>query len=347
MIRPMAYEGTEPYIFVSYAHKDSSRVLSIISDLQERGFRVWYDAGIKAGSEWPEYIAEHLEGCTAFLAFLSQASLDSHNCRREINFAIEERKEPLLVYLDEIRLTAGMRMQLGTLHALFRHNFTTQDLFLDELCRSPLLSACYNKHCNLSSPAAVRLESCEDCYQRGEEHYDRDECTDAVKWWRKAAEQGHAESQYSLGYCYMHGLGVRKDYETSAMWYQKAAAQGHVKAQRFLAIFYDFGWGVSINIQESTKWWRKAAEQGDAEAQYNLANAYYYGRGIPIDYNEAARWYRKAAEQNDADAMFSLGICYECGDGVPHSKAAAAECYRAAAALGHESAQRYLDYLTQ
>ena len=59
LLRP--YEGTQPYIFVSYAHKNDAAVLEIIGTLQSRGFRVWYDEGIEAGSEWPESIASHLE----------------------------------------------------------------------------------------------------------------------------------------------------------------------------------------------------------------------------------------------------------------------------------------------
>ena len=51
------YEGSEPYIFVSYAHKDAAMVMPLITGLQDRGFRVWFDAGIEAGTEWPEYIA--------------------------------------------------------------------------------------------------------------------------------------------------------------------------------------------------------------------------------------------------------------------------------------------------
>ena len=142
MSRPIAYEGTEPYIFISYAHKDSDRVLPIISALQEQGFRVWYDAGIEAGSEWPEYIAEHLESCKVFLALLSQAALDSVNCRQEINFAIEERKDTLIVYLEELRLSAGMRMRLGVLQALYACRHSSPESFLEELCRSRVLAAC-------------------------------------------------------------------------------------------------------------------------------------------------------------------------------------------------------------
>ena len=112
--------SVQPYIFISYAHADSERVFPIITALQERGYRVWYDAGIEAGTEWPEYIAEHLDGCAAFLAFISEGSMNSHNCRREINFAIELGKDPLVVYLEYVELSLGMRMQLGSLQAMYR-----------------------------------------------------------------------------------------------------------------------------------------------------------------------------------------------------------------------------------
>ena len=51
------YEGQEPFIFISYAHKNSDQVMPILEKLDEAGYRVWYDDGIAPGSEWPEYIA--------------------------------------------------------------------------------------------------------------------------------------------------------------------------------------------------------------------------------------------------------------------------------------------------
>ena len=62
----------KPYIFISYAHKDKKRVLPVIAELQERGYAVWYDAGIEAGSEWPRIIAERLSGCAMMIAFVSE-----------------------------------------------------------------------------------------------------------------------------------------------------------------------------------------------------------------------------------------------------------------------------------
>ena len=48
----------------------------------------------------------------------------------------------------------------------------------------------------------------------------------AVSWYRKAAEQGHASAQGNLGAMYSRGEGVPKDYVTAYMWRNLAAAQG-------------------------------------------------------------------------------------------------------------------------
>jgi len=139
---PVTYEGSEPYVFISYAHKDTARVLPIIEALVARGFRVWYDAGIEAGTEWPDYIAKHLENAARVIAFLSPASMASFNCRQEINYAIDLNIPMLAVYLEELELTGGMRMRLGLSQAMFYYRHASLNSFMDELSRSEMLAPC-------------------------------------------------------------------------------------------------------------------------------------------------------------------------------------------------------------
>ena len=54
--------------------------------------------------------------------------------------------------------------------------------------------------------------------------------------YRVEAEQGNAEAQYNLGYCYVFGEGVDQDYAEAVKWYRKAAEQGHAKAQKALRL---------------------------------------------------------------------------------------------------------------
>ena len=94
------------------------------------------------------------------------------------------------------------------------------------------------------------------CYERGqgvEKNY-----TEAVKWYRKAAEQGHAEAQYKLGFCYKYGDGVEENLTEAAKWYTKAAEQGKATAQFYLAEMYEKGEGVDKDIAEAVKWYNEA-----------------------------------------------------------------------------------------
>jgi len=54
-----------------------------------------------------------------------------------------------------------------------------------------------------------------------------DAAEEAVKWYRKAAEQGHAEGQFSLALCYNNGHGIPQDSTEAEKWFRKAAEQGH------------------------------------------------------------------------------------------------------------------------
>lgn len=285
MAIPKAYEGKEPYIFISYAHKDSDRVLPIIQGLQDRGFRVWYDAGIEAGTEWPEYIAEHLDGCTCFLAFLSQSALESPNCRREINFAIDLRKDPLAVYLEEVQLTLGMRMQLGTLQAMFSYRHKTMESFLETLAGSVMLKPCQGaaptpvfKPAPVSAPPAPKTSTAAELYRQGMLLYNKSRYADAIPLLLQAGNQGNADAQYQLGWCYYCGNGVPQNFATAAKWYQKAAEQGRVKAQYNLAELYEKSRGYKFpgkeyppySREEMIKWYQAAAAQGHEDAKKKL-----------------------------------------------------------------------------
>ena len=166
--------------------------------------------------------------------------------------------------------------------------------------------------------------------------------TEAVKWYRKAAEQGDASGQYNLGYMYENGYGVSQDYAKAVKWYRKAAEQGDASGQFNLGWMYRKGLGVAQNYSEAVKWYRKAAEQGDADAQNNLGEMYYYGRGVTQNHSEAVKWYRKAAEQGNVGAQYSLGWMYSKGYGVTQNYTEAVKWYRKAAEQGYAIAQYYL-----
>jgi TPR repeat protein len=58
----------------------------------------------------------------------------------------------------------------------------------------------------------------------------RQDYANAVKWYRKAAEQGYPKAQYDLGFMYANGRGVRRDPILAYMWFSLAATKGNASA---------------------------------------------------------------------------------------------------------------------
>jgi len=137
-----AYDGNLPYIFVSYAHKDSDRVLPIISTMQNHGFRVWFDQGIEAGSEWPAFIVSRLKGCSKVLAFVSPSFVESRNCRNEMNYALNINKEILVIHLEPTELMYGLELQLISSQAMFKYRSSTDEIFFNQLFGAKIIEEC-------------------------------------------------------------------------------------------------------------------------------------------------------------------------------------------------------------
>ena len=121
--RVKPYEGPDPYIFVSYAHRDYERIDSILRELKARGYRFWYDEGIDPGTEWPESIARHLESSSVCLSFISPYSAASKNCRREINFALSRNIPLLTIFLEDTKISPGLEMQISTYQSIMGYRY--------------------------------------------------------------------------------------------------------------------------------------------------------------------------------------------------------------------------------
>lgn len=134
------YEGEKPYVFISYAHANSPAVMQVVEALQQQGFSVWYDDGIEVGSEWPEYIAQHLANAGVMVAFLSNAYMRSDNCRKEMHYALTKRIPIVNIFLEQTQMTPGMEMQVGNLFALMKYTMS-DDVFYEKLFAAPQLDA--------------------------------------------------------------------------------------------------------------------------------------------------------------------------------------------------------------
>ena len=168
---------------------------------------------------------------------------------------------------------------------------------------------------------------------------------EAVKWWRRAADQGNEVAQICLVWYYENVFGVPQDYRKTETKHSKVAELGDKRAQVYVGGSYAESKSVSQDYGGATKWWRKAVEQGDAGAQYNLGVCYANGDGVAQDYGAAAKWWREAAEQGVAEAQYNLGALYSNGNGVARDFEEAEKWYRKAARQGIKAAKEALTWM--
>lgn len=109
---PEPYEGSDPYIFVSYRRSDVERVLPVLATIAGSAHHVWYDKGIPGGAEWDALIERKLQGCALLLFFVSGRAVESKHCRREVKYADQLNKPILSVRLEPAELAHGLEMLL-------------------------------------------------------------------------------------------------------------------------------------------------------------------------------------------------------------------------------------------
>ena len=139
----------------------------------------------------------------------------------------------------------------------------------------------------------------------------------AIEHCTVAAENGALAAQIHLGTLYMHGqLGVAIDQQRAIYWFKHAAMQGDALSQWYVGWGYERGLGVVRDDIKAATWYRAAAEQGHAESQWDLARLYENGEGVTQHFVEAYKLYNAAAKSGLPGAQYDLGRVYKEGKGV-------------------------------
>ena len=156
--------------------------------------------------------------------------------------------------------------------------------------------------------------------------------TQSIAELQQRAETGDSEAQYQLALRYSSGHGVFQNDAEAVTWFRKSAESGHAMAQVTIGLIYREGSrGVKQDAAQAVDWFRKAANQGNANGQSELGFMYERGQGVPQDDREAARLHGLAAAQGLPVAQFDLAYMYENGKGVAPDPQKALALYESAA----------------
>ena len=128
-----AYAGRRPFIFLSYSHKDTEIAYPLIDELQKRGFNVWFDEGIHSGVQWKRTITEHINSCSLMIFLVTQNSLDSAECEKEIYFATEKGKRFINVVMGSPQLPDWFIFDFKRYQYVDQANFPSNKAMLDKL----------------------------------------------------------------------------------------------------------------------------------------------------------------------------------------------------------------------
>lgn len=80
-------------IFISHSSKDEELASRVVSYLEKAGLDVWYDQrDVHPGAGWNDPIGEGLSESDAMVVLLTPSSLDSEFIRREIDYALGEKR---------------------------------------------------------------------------------------------------------------------------------------------------------------------------------------------------------------------------------------------------------------
>ena len=356
------YEGNSPYLFISYAHRNTDTVVPIVEELVDRGFRVWYDAGIEAGTEWPEYIADHLRRSATCICFVSEEFLSSQNCTRELGFATKIGNPPFIVYLGEPKLSLGMQMRLGTMQAIYLDRHSTMESFINELVRAECIKKCHAD--------AGREDYYSDAIIEAKTLHQKKKYAAAREILESAAKSGNADAEYLYALCILDENAENRtdtDHDIALDHLLRAARSGNIDAQYILTqkfdeteyeqlgkskhellkaaavggnadamymFSYEFAKSGEYLSETALYWTERAAENGNIKA----INALSKNRKT----EHGREWLRRAAGMGYAQAQFELSREYLTGEHFEKSDELSLEWCRIAAENGHSYALFYL-----
>ncbi len=179
----------------------------------------------------------------------------------------------------------------------------------------------------------------ESLYKQGLEFTKNGNHAKAFDCYLKAAELNYTLAFCEVGFAYMQGQGIARNYDKAVHWLTKGAKKNEPVALNNLGVCYSSGLGVPENKEIALYYYAKAAELGHSVSQSNVGYYYMYGIGTEKDYDEAIKWLKKSCRQKYANGLNNLGICYQCGWGVSIDIKKAAALYKRASELGSNNAK--------
>ncbi len=183
-------------------------------------------------------------------------------------------------------------------------------------------------------------------YTLGKYYYDKKEYIEAILWLRRAANQGSADAQSLIGFCYAIGNGVEKNTKEAIKWFRSAAENGSVGGQYIYGLCLLKGRDIEKNELEGLKWLHNVSKK-IKDAQQQIEECYLDGIVLEEDYENAILFYQAEQQKDNPRAQYQLGMCYKNGIVVEKNNGKAYELFLKSANHGDDKAQYELGLFYQ
>jgi len=192
-------------VFISYSRKDSDFARKLTNTLAESGRDVWVDwEDIARGADWLHEIYAGIEAADTFVFIVSENSLTSEICNREVAHARQHNKRIIPLILQEIRGDIETRVKgqwfdqdwvtmaqenwnaIGHLNWIFFHDESKFDSEFEALVTALETDLA---HVKLHTRLLVRAREWETAGRNPSFLLTGDEITSAVDWYNQASSQ--------------------------------------------------------------------------------------------------------------------------------------------------------------
>lgn len=358
----------ENSIFISYSHKDAETVNTIAQIIKKvTNMEVWYDSSLRGGENYFSVIANQIIKSTFFVFIVSDNSIMSDWCLRELEFAASERKIIVAIWLDNITVSPRVKLVIQNTHYINYYSASTESFF-DAVGRAFLENNTKPKP-SYDAYDEVRDMIWNETYFLERQKIKKIENLLSNEKQKKYSVCFQSENAHLLGLAYELGIKADIDLKRAEFYYKisdykgnydgkylyaairlkqaeadpstilaemiNAAEHQSIFALTYLGDDYYFGRnGCDKDIEKAYEFWKLAAEAGGVVAMYYMAYGHRKGECVARDIELSYMYALMATEYEFPRAYRILAFMYENGEFFDRDYQKAIEMYEEAIIRG-------------
>lgn len=304
-------------IFISYKNDGSGNQFAnrLCRDLEDLGYSVYFNSNEERAHNFPDRLANAIQGCKDFVLILSQGCLDQlkqHDTidwvREEVLCAYQSQKHIIPILMEGVELPRNaedMPEDLRFLPHIDAIKFPEQYLTSPFLI---LIKTLLSKK-NIASKY-------KDTFNSNPEYDVDNDFAELLEW----ANYGDVSAMYEVGMMHFYGVTTiegsisRRDFEKAAYWFNKVANSDsdlRFHAYNMIArLYYQGSMPREPQSYELAYKFHKAAAEKDAHSAMNQAFMQRFGLGCEFDYQTVVDFYQGNIQNGDDEARMELARFY-------------------------------------